>query len=309
MGLGHWVAVGSLLACSACTVLIDAEPLQCQVDADCTLRGGDFKHSECDEGFCSPVEQEVEQEVLPQQPDDSCTKDTDCDPSEACVEKECLSRWACVSEEPSVASTEAIEVSVLVASSLGDPMPGVLSKACRSIDPSCGQPVVEATSDAAGMLHLSLPAGFTGYLEVVYEPFFPVLYYFPAPLLNGAKLPVLNLTPAELITGLGLAVGAAPDPARGHVLLSLKSCVGTAPGVHLSAPKADASTITYYVQGGIPSADRDATTEDGSGGFLNFPPGNAAIELSTGSIDALGSLSLTVRPGYITAVSFDPAAE
>lgn len=306
MGLGHWVAVGSLLACSACTVFIDAEPQQCQADTDCTARGGEFKRTECDEGYCSPAEPEVVQTIAPAEPDDSCTKETDCDLSESCVEKECVSRWACVSEEPVAPSTEAIEVSVLVATSFGEAMPGVPGKACRSIDPSCGSPVLEATTDASGLFHLTLPAGFTGYLEVVYEPFFPVLYYFPAPLQAGTMLPVLNLTPAELIAGLGLAVGAAPDPERGHVLLSLKSCLGAAPGVHLSAPKADDKTITYYVQGGIPSADRDATTEDGSGGFLNFLPGNAAIELSAGAIESLGSLSLTVRPGYITAVSFDP---
>lgn len=300
----QWVASVVMVLFSACSVLIDSEPQQCEQLEDCTERGSAFEQTECVDGYCTVIEREV----FPQAPEQAtCKEDADCDGSEACIEKKCESRWACVDGSPAASDDGALAISILVATSFGDPMPGVVGKACRSIDPSCSSPVLEAISDETGVFHLSLPADFTGYMEVVVEPFFPVLYYFPAPLRSGMSLPALNLTPAELIQGLGLAVGAAPNPERGHVLLSLQSCLGTAPGVHLSAPKADRDTIAYYVQGGIPSADRDVTTDEGSGGFLNFPPGNAVVELSAGSLDKLGSLSLTVRPGYITNVTFGPS--
>jgi hypothetical protein len=294
---------------SACSVLIDSEPKQCAVDDDCVSRGGAFDETACVDGYCTVVDREV----LSAEPGASeesepviCKEDADCDAAEACIEKKCESRWACIDDEPAASTHQQIELTILVSTSFGDPMPGVAGKACRSIDPSCGSPVLEVTSDETGLFHLTLPADFTGYMEVVVEPFFPVLYYFPTALHSGMSLPAINLTPAELIQGLGLAVGAAPDPERGHVLVALQSCLGTAPGVHLNAPKADEKTITYYVQGGIPSADRDVTTDEGSGGFLNFPPGNAVVELGAGSLDELGSLSLTVRPGYITNLAFGP---
>lgn len=306
MGRSEFVAASVLVLCSACSVLIDSEPQQCETRQDCAERGGAFEETECIDGYCTVVDQQV----LPQEPGPvpgTCKKDEDCDAAEACVDKACVSRWECIDDSPATVDEEEVSVSVLVATSFGEPMPGILAKACRSIDTSCGSPVTEATSDASGVLHLTLPAGFTGYLEAVAEPFFPMLYYMPSPLRSGMSLPTLSLTPAEIIVGLGLAVGAAPDPERGHVLLSLQSCLGPAPGVHLNAPRADETTIAYYVQDGIPSADREVTTAEGSGGFLNFPPGNAVVDLSSGSLEELGSISLTVRPGYITSLTFGPS--
>lgn len=306
MGCGQLVAAGVLVLCSACSVLIDSEPKQCNVVSDCTSRGRAFEKTDCVDGYCTVVQQVVQPQVTPEPETTTCKEDADCDEAEACIDKVCESRWACLGEKPPATSRDEVELTILVATSFGDVMPGVSGKACRSIDPSCGSPVVEATSDENGLFHLSLPGDFTGYMEVAVEPFFPVLYYFPTSLRSGMSLPVLSLTPAELIQGLGLAVGAAPDPDRGHVLVSVQSCLGTAPGVHLNAPKADDETITYYVQGGIPSADREVTTEEGSGGFLNFPPGNAVVDLGAGSLDKLGSMSLTVRKGYITNLVFGP---
>lgn len=291
------------LGCSACSVLIDSEPQQCKIDDDCTERGGAFARTECVDGYCTAVER-TELPSQPEQP--TCKDDGDCDASEACIEKKCQSRWACIEKASTQTDKKAIEVSLPVATSFGDPMPGVVGKVCRSIDPSCSSPVAEVTSDETGVFHITVPGDFTGYMDVVVEPFFPMLYYFPTPLTSGASLPPLNLTPAELVYGLGAAVGAVPDPERGHVLLSVISCLGTAPGVHLKAPKADKNTIPYYVQDGIPSADREVTTNEGSGGFLNFPPGNAVVDLSAGSISKLGSLSLTVRAGYLTNLAFGP---
>lgn len=303
MGRAYCLALTMFIGGTACSVLIDAEPRQCESDSECTSRGGQFKNSECLDGFCSVVEQEV----LAQQPENKCSKDADCDISESCVDKECVSRWACVGQLPDAGVDDEIQVVLPVASSFGDPVPSVPGKACRNIDPSCSSPVVEAVSDEQGLFHLVLPADFTGYFEVVVPPFFPMLYYFPSDLRSGASLPVLSLTPTQLIEGLGLAVGAAPNPERGHILLAAKSCVGPAPGVHLESAKADDETIPFYVLDGIPSRDLEVTTTDGSGGFLNFPVGNSVLNLSVGSLDELASLSLTVRPGYITSVSFDPA--
>lgn len=295
------LALGLLALCSACNLLIDAEPQQCEVTEDCTARGAEFSASECLEGFCT----EVEQEVRPAS--GSCSKDSECDASETCSAKKCVSRWACVEAEPESESTGDIAVSVVVASSFGEPVPQVRGKVCRALDPTCSTPIAEVESDANGLFHLQLPQGFTGYIEVVHEPFFPILYYFPTPLDAQTPLENLSLTPIQVIQGLAAAVGAEPDPERGHIILAVTSCLGAAPGVHLTAPKADGAAIPYYVLNGIPSPDLKATVEEGSGGYLNFPPGNAVLVLSSGKEEELASLSLTVRAGFITSVAYNPA--
>lgn len=300
--MGRYSVVAGLIAvCSACNVLIDAEPQQCQLDRDCRSRGGAFASSACVDGYCV----EVEEQQLPAQPA-KCSKDSECDASEACVEKKCVSRWECIEDTPAAPNEKVIEQSLLVTNVLAEPMPGVPAKLCRAVDPSCSAPDAQLVSDAQGLFHLKLPRGFTGYLEVTQEPFFPILYYFPPVLDSKTALVPLALTPVQLIQGLGGAVGAAPDDERGHILLTILSCLGGAPGVAFSAPKADDQTITYYVQGGIPSGDFDATTSEGSGGFLNFPPGNVVVKLRSGKAGELAALSLTVRAGYITSVAFNP---
>lgn len=295
------LALGLLALCSACNLLIEAEPQQCEVTEDCTARGAEFSATECADGFCT----EVEQEVRPAS--GSCSKDTECDASETCSEKKCVNRWACVEAEPASEATGEIAVSVLVASSFGDAVPQVQGKVCRSLDPTCSEPVAQVVSDANGLFHLRLPEGFTGYIEVVHEPFFPILYYFPTPLDSQTPLHNLSLTPAQVIQGLAGAVGAEPNPERGHILLAVTSCLGPAPGVELTAPRADETAIPYYVLNGIPSADQEVTAEEGSGGFLNFPPGNAVVKLSSGKAGEIVSLSLTVRAGFITSVAYNPA--
>jgi hypothetical protein len=295
------VVAGFIAVCSACNVLIDAEPQQCQVDRDCRSKGGEFASTSCVDGYCVEVEEQ-------QQPVKAakCSKDAECDASEACIEKQCTSRWECVDDKGTTPNPKAVKQTLLVTDILAAPMPNVPAKLCRAVDTSCDSPDAELVSDAQGLFHFELARGFTGYLEVTMEPFFPILYYFPPVLDANTPLPPLALTPVQLIQGLGGAVGAVPDDERGHILLTVLSCMGPAPGVSFSAPKADDKTITYYVQGGIPSQDFDATTSEGSGGFLNFPPGNAVVKLSSGKAGELTALSLTVRAGHITSVAFNP---
>ena len=91
--------------------------------------------------------------------------------------------------------------------------------------------------------------------------------------------------------------------------MTTQSCLGEAPNIVLVAPRADAQTIPYYVLDGVPAADLTATTEAGSGGFLNFPPGNATVSIETKSGDRLTTLSFVVRKGTISTVRFQPVSD
>jgi hypothetical protein len=155
-------------------------------------------------------------------------------------------------------------------------------------------------------LNFEVDTAFGGYLETNAEGFFPQLNFIPQQLRDGMILTPITLTPREIIAGLAGVVGAQPDPERGHIVLSVASCVGNAAGVRISAPRSDDKSILYYVNDGFPTADLEATTKDGSGGFLNFRTGNATVNLTTTGNLELSQMSLTVRSDTLSVVHFQP---
>jgi hypothetical protein len=163
-------------------------------------------------------------------------------------------------------------------------------------------------SDSESTLHVQLVPGTVGYYVDISDPnYFPQLYFLPSPLTQSATLPNLVLSPPEVLAGLGMAVGAGLDPERGQVLVSPTSCEGSAPGIQLTATRSDNATIPFYILDGVPTADLQATTDSGGGGFLNFPPGNAAIQLTSVATDRkLRTVSIIVRPGAMSNVFFNP---
>lgn len=289
-----------------CSIVLDAEPAQCVTHDDCSARGQQFTDTECVDGFCERVAPESSPD---DEEDETCEKTSECAADEVCVDLTCIDRWECVSNPGEASSTSlSIKVNVPVSSIFGDPLPGTPAKLCRSVDPNCGTPAGMITSNEQSVYSIDLDETFTGYLEVSVEPFFPILYYLPTRLRDGMTLPNLTLSPTAVIAGLGMAVGAELNPERGHILIAAKTCLGdSADAVSFVAPRADANCIPYYVLDGVPSADLTETTANGSGGFLNFPPGNATVVLSTESQSELHTVSLTIRPNFITSVNFNPA--
>jgi hypothetical protein len=53
-----------------------------------------------------------------------------------------------------------------------------------------------------------------------------------------------------------------------------------------------------------------ATTKEGSAGFLNFPPGNAAVRLTHGETEQeLAQLTFVVRAGFMTIARVQPEVQ
>ena len=298
---------------SSCSFVLETDRVQCTVTSDCQERGSDFARSTCQSGFCV-----VAGETAPRDDPDAssasareegpltCARNSDCSEMDICVDEACVDPFACEQET----SDEAVTVTVPVSDVFGRPLADTPARLCQRIDPQCLSPVEEPVTDEDGLLTVDLPPGFLGYLEFTVDSFFPQLQFLPPAPVDGASLPGVSLAPTQFILGLGAAVGAAPDPERGHLFLTLLSCYGGAEHIELSSNGADEDVIEYYVLDGVPSSDLTQTTKDGSGGFLNFPTGNTAVALTHAKTNVeLAKLSYVIRAGFLTAATVQPDFE
>lgn len=286
------VVIGAVCM-QSCSFTLDFDAKQCTVDRDCRARGDAFDNAECIDGFC---------EEGPE-----CREDNEC-PAGPCDKGSCVDRWACLKDRPSPA-TDTLTRIVPVTTVFGDPLPFVPVLLCNIVDTECTNPTASLMADEAGLLTLELEPDFVGYLDIKVDDFFPQMNFLPKLLAQETTLPAITLSPVPVIAGLAQAVGAAPDPERGHIVMSSASCLGEAPDVVLDAPRADEQSIPYYVLDGSPQSNLDATTKDGSGGYLNFRTGNATVTIETSHGQELATLSVIVRSSTISFIHFQPAME
>lgn len=203
------------------------------------------------------------------------------------------------------------------------PFVGATVKACNKLDFSCATPLDRATSDATGLVSLTVPtgtSGFDGYLDVTGgsvggtgAPAFPAIWY-PVPFVvaDGWRGRTLLLS-ADEVVALTMATGTVPDPTRGHVALNAADCVfGPAAGVSFLVDSADQETVSYYLVGGVPVTTATATDQSGIGTFLNLPttaPARLTVVRAfsgTAGGKSMGSLTFIVRPGTVTTSSSFP---
>jgi len=326
--------LGLGLACVGCSFALDTDRVQCTETSDCTSRGSEFANTRCEENQCVRIkapltaspsgndDSESDDEIDASTPDSNpdaaapmqaesveaiaCDRNSDCDAEDICVEDVCVDPFACEIET----SEGEVTVTMPVADVFGAPLAGVATKLCRNIDPECASPVSEPKSNSKGVLTMDLPVGFLGYVEFVVDGYFPQLQFLPKNPVDGAELSGASLSPTEFIYGLGLAVGAEPDPERGHLFVTLTNCYGPAEHVRIDSASADGDSIEFYVLGGVPAADLTETTQDGSAGYLNFPTGTTAITLSHSKTEReLAKLSYVIRAGYLTIAQVQIDAE
>ena len=289
-----WVlAVGSLLAMTAisgCSLVADANRVQCRVTADCPARGSEFAKAECIDTFC----------VVPNDTSSgtTCASSSECKGLDECSDGKCANPYSCMAKPQAAAS---VHVTVKVTDTNLAVLPNVPVRVCRNIDPPCATPFSVQTSDASGVAPLTLPPDFSGYLELVQAPFMPQLQVLPPNPQEGDELDVV-LSPSQVIGGLAQYLGASLDPNRGHIYFTLLNCTGRAGGVRVSTTAAAPDTVTYYVLDGLPSGGLTATSpKDGAAGFLNYPVGNTAISVTSERTGlAIDKISLVVRAGFVT---------
>lgn len=275
---------------------------ECATDADCELSG---RGSRCIDKICW--------EAQPQ-----CSADVECVTlgpeyeGGRCVSAQCRPnpRWRC--EAPtSGPTTEQKTLSVLVRDSLSlNPVSMVHIVACQKLDLTCANPTAEATTDGDGMLSITVPAAFAGYLQQTERrEYAPAMYFLPSVLPDDGMLhPFPLLSSGAIIDALAASLGAGVDPERGNLMLIAEDCFGMAqPGVTFMSPQSDDKTVQFYVRDLLPSTSAQETAEIGNGGYLNFPAGTALIQVDRPADDLhLSTVSIVVRAGFISVAYIQP---
>jgi hypothetical protein len=184
-------------------------------------------------------------------------------------------------------------------------------RACFRPDVACSRPATEHfTPDANGIVTLPLTEGFSGYIEITSDDMVPTLLLFPAPLTpelarNLSAVPV-SLLPFEALLAFGVAGNLVLEPTAGVVSINTFDCLGpSAPDIRLELSSAGAVPFTFV--DGLPIAGLDTTTDDGTGGFANVPPGLAVVRgFRAGTSDLVGLESVLVRSQWVTVGSLMP---
>jgi hypothetical protein len=259
-----------------------------------------------------------------------------------CTGQQCASacqpgtNWSCLTGSnlwPQPPAEAKITFSVtFVDFSTEEPFVGSAVKACDKLDYSCSSPIDRSTTDATGLVTLSVPpglAGFDGYLDVTGgelagtasdagsdagagAPVFPAIWYpVPYVVADGWRGRTVLVAQDEFAQ-LAMATGTSPDATRGQVALNAADCLFTpAAGVSFSLDSADSQTVSYYLIGGVPVTSAKATDGSGIGAFLNVPTSAparlvVASAFSTAAGKSMGSLTFVVRPGTFTTSSLFP---
>lgn len=255
---------------SACSVVVDDGRVQCKTDSDCAARGPAFAGSVCMDSVCQP------------------------DPT-----------WACL-DQPNTDEVAAGTVHVVftVADLLSQrPIAGIRLTLCAKLDANCTFPIAQYQSNSAGELDVELPAGFDGYFQTVGDGIYPTLFFPPNTRKQRAPS-TLPMVPEGFFGQMFAQLGTSVSSDRTVIMTTALDCVGRpAAGMILSSPQADQDTVTYFLQGGLPSRSAPATDETGAGGFVNVKSGTAVITSTIAAIDRLaGTVAVQTRPGHLTMV-------
>lgn len=283
-------------------VPVDAGMPECVQDIDCERNG---KGAFCVDAVCWS------------DPNlNHCVADADCSPlgpeykGGKCVDKLCRPnpRWRC--ERPPVRPlSESVTLNILVRNSLSlAPITGVSTRVCAKLDLTCAEPIAQVITNDEGHVVVPVPAGFAGYLQLEDDRFLPALYFLPQVLPENGELEPIPLLGKGVVDGLAVSLGATLDRKRGHMMLIAEDCFGAAlPGVTFKSTMADKTTIQFYVRNLLPSTSVTETAEIGNGGYLNFPAGNAVIDVTmNATMLKLTTFSVVVRAGFITVAYVRP---
>jgi hypothetical protein len=267
-----------------CTLILTPGEQQCKVDGDCAARG--FAGGVCMAGVCEmpavdPVWGCLGHLMPPPNPDPS-------------VKITFSERLAYESDETAVTMAT---VDICAKYDLN----------CTQMDPNYPKGIVPG---ANGMVMLSLPQGFDGFIrisgmDVMDSRVFVGLPLFKPPTVQEVRL----LRPNEYQLLVAYAKQMV-DLTKGTAIVLAEDCSGmAASGISFKCPNADMQSALFYLINQVPQAPPTSTTTDsaGFGGFLNLPVGPAVVQAIRASDQTLiGQSSFDVLANTLSYVLVAP---
>jgi hypothetical protein len=218
-------------------------------------------------------------------------------------------RWACLDEAPVGGADRlvpSVELELPVRDIVSGQAPeGLSARACAKIDVNCMEPLAAPTGvEVDGAVHLQVPQGFDGYVELTSPLTVPTMYFLNRELRRDAS-EALNIIGRDTLAALAERGNVALEPALGHLLIRTFDCTGApASGVQVSNT---VGGIPFAFIDGLPIAGADTTSAQGLGGFVNVPLGYAVLQgvLVEGS-RLLGTSNVLVREGWLSYGDVEP---
>lgn len=286
----------------ACSVLLDADVVQCSADSDCAGRG--FANTKCVSKVCTGGVDAALADVA-----DAASFDP---------------KWGCLGSIKWGAQDITAPKVLLhqrYVRLLGEaPVADMTVTACGRLDPACSVSLGSGKTDADGYLNMLVPKYFEGYLSLDPPATFPTMVpsldtILPPPEKDGdPDASILNNVAAHLtstgeINALLAQIGTTLDPALSNILGIVIDCQGNpASGVSIRIDVRDKKTVGYYSDDtGTPSITAQETAPRGEAGFLNTPTGPVAVEATITSLNKrLGRYTVIAKPGHITYLAMVP---
>jgi hypothetical protein len=262
---------GLIASVLGCSVIVDANRVQCSTDSDCSARGAEFASSVCVQSFCQES-----------------------------------AAWACLGDTPVAppASTEQFRVSFLVRDAVSQkPKTGLSVRLCRKLDVECMDALSSVVSvDEQGNAAFQVEGGFAGYARFEGADSVPGMYFFNPPVAKDTMDIAVQLSSPATVAGLAALTGVTPDSTRGIVLLSVLNCTGApASGIVLESNLGADQGKIFYSKAGIPDGQATMTDKAGYGGIVNAIPGAVTISALVGdSQKRVGEVTVLVQPGTQT---------
>lgn len=283
--------VGLSVGVASCSALLRADADQCAATSDCTQKG--FASSVCSDGMCV------------QSLATDAGSDGSSDPAWGCV--------GSISWPPQDDTRQVTTEGRMLGLFSEAPIVGSTVRACAGIDFLCTRPIATATTDARGIYSIKVPFAFRGFLEVTHAAgasVMPLLLPYTAPPVADQAVdaePVHVPTESEL-QGLLQVIGRELVPEAGHVFGLTVNCQGKpTSGVVLQAAPVLAQSLAFYTdESRLPATTQTSTSSRGEGGFINLPVGPVTLRYSREAGQAVGSLTVPVRKGAITAAVLGP---
>lgn len=262
---------------AGCSLLVEPQRQQCQVDTDCHGRDPTFADGVCVEALCQP------------------------NPAWSC-----LGGVAWPAPPPHKASV-IFRLRDLVTDA---PVAGVTGRVCNKLDFDCLRPLSGGLlSDGSGTMVVELDTGFDGFIEFGPPGRLPSVYFFYPPVVGDREFPSLPLMSERELTFFAAQNGRPIAPDRGHVMVGSYDCLSRpADGVSVSSDDADPTSAAFYLVKKVPSFSAGSTDSSGRAGLINLRPGSVSV---TGSLASdrrrIATVGVFVRAGTITYTTVLPA--
>lgn len=238
------------------------------------------------------------------------TSNSDAERAEPGFDWSCLEEGGTTSVAPFVVASESERViysARIVDFTTRDIARGVSIRACVVTDVNCSQPITSpifASED--GWFDVPLFRGFDGYLEYGGDNYVPHTLYLTEPMSASITLDFpLHVIDLDSLSSLSGLIGVNINPEAGLISVRSFDCQGvTADGVMLNK---SGDGVRWYFADGLPTSAETRTGGDGLGGWVNVPPGLAAVAAVAPTGAAIsGEQTLVVRPGGVATAYIWP---